>query len=225
MRTPSREHTRAERLREHAAVVDRARRIAAVMAVLVRAREARPRDGDLPLEIQFARTEIDGRAMPAAVWVALRRNDVAAAVDSMTAASQTTFLVEQREVMGEGYRLQSIEDTLPLPEVDLLVDQLGRVLGVPPDVLLVVAEWGADDPRTLSEIQELLTCRFGAATRSDEPGALRAPTDGDADTEPDEPPGRLTMSVADLAQVLRLDEAQARALATLVRNATVTVTR
>jgi hypothetical protein len=220
MRTPSREHTRAERLREHAAAVDRARRVAAVMAVLVRAREARPRDGDVPLEIRFARTEVDGRALPAAVWVALRRNDVTAAVDALTAASRTVFLVEQREVMGEGYRLQSIEDTLPLPEVELLVEQLGRALGVPADVLLVVAEWGADDPRTLSEIEELLTSRFGPATRRQEP----APEPVDT-AEAEEPPGRLTMSVSDMAQVLRLDEAQTSALATLVRNATVTVTR
>jgi hypothetical protein len=37
-----------------------------------------------------------------------------------------------------------------------------------------------------------------------------------------EPSGRLTMTVADAAHVLRLDEDQVRALATLVRNATVT---
>ena len=227
VRTPSKEHTRAQRLRQHAAAVERARRVAAAMGVLVRAREARPVAGGVPLEVDFAKTEIDGRALPAAVWVALRRNDVDAAIEAMTAASERRFLVEQREVMGEGYRLQSVEDTLPLPEPDLLTAQLARALDVPIDVLDVLAEWGPDDSRTGSEIDQLLTARFGPAQRRDagsrpvnsvpDPPPTAAPA-----AEP-EPPGRLTMSVADAAQVLRLDEEQTRALATLVRNATVTL--
>jgi hypothetical protein len=146
----------------------------------------------------------------------------------MTAASQTRFLVEQREVMGEGYRLQSVEDTLPLPEPELLTAQLARVLDVPLDVLDVLAEWGPTDPRTTSEIDELLNCRFGPAERrgGEAPSAPQASAQlrpAAEPTEVPEPAGRLTMTVADAAQVLRLDEDQTRALATLVRNATVTL--
>lgn len=221
MRTSSREHARAERLREHAAEVDRARRVAGVMGLLVRGREARSPGGAVPLEAEFAQLDIDGRALPGAVWVALRRDDVEAAVEAMTAASETRFLVEEREVIGTGYRLQSVEDTLPLPECELLISQVGRALGVPFDVLSVIAEWGADDPRAVSEIEGLLNCRFGPPDRA-EPGLPpAAPADGVA--APADPAGSLRMTVAEMAEVLRLDADQARALAVLARNATVTV--
>jgi hypothetical protein len=218
MRTPSREHTRAERLREHAALIERAHQIVGAMGLLVRGREARARGGETPLEVEFATTEVDGRALPAGVWVALRRDDVAAAIDAMMVASQTTFLIEEREVMGEGYRLQSVEDTLPVPEADLLTAQLGRALDVPLDVLSVIAEWGPADPRAASEIDDLLTARFGPAERE----IATAPPP--ADTADPEPAGQLTMTVGEAAQVLRLDEDQLRALTILVRNASVTLT-
>ena len=224
MRTSSRESTRAEREREHAAAIAQARRVAGAMSLLVRAREARRRDADIPLEIEFAQTEIAGRALPAGIWVALRRFDVDAAVEAMTAASQTEFVIDERDVMGEGYRLESVQDTVLVPEPDLLIAQLGDVLGVPTDVLSVLAEWGADDPRTRSEIDALLTSRFGAAD-TESPFATPVP---DANATPErtsEPGGRLTMTVADAADVLRLDDDQSRALATLVRNAMVTITR
>jgi hypothetical protein len=215
---PSRERLRAERLREHAALIEHAHQVVGAMGLLVRGRETRARVGETPLEVEFARIDVDGRALPAAVWVALRRGDVAAAVDAMMVASQTTFLIEEREVMGEGYRLQCVEDTLPLPEADLLTTQLSRALDVPLDVLTVIAEWGPEDPRAASEIDELLTARFGPAERTI--AAMPSPTTD----EEREPTGRLAMSVGEVAQVLRLDEDQVRALTILVRNASVTLT-
>jgi hypothetical protein len=121
--------------------------------------------------------------------------------------------------MGEGYRLQSVEDTLPVPEADLLTAQLSRALDVPLDVLTVIADWGADDPRAASEIDELLTARFGPVERT---LALVHPF---APVGPDpEPTGQLTMTVDEAAQVLRLDDDQVQALTILVRNASVTLT-
>jgi hypothetical protein len=222
MRTPSRDHTRAERLREHAAILSRARCTVGAMGQLVRGREARARDPDVPLEVQFALVEVDGRALPAAVWVALRRDDVDAAIDTMTSASQARFVIEEREVVGDGYRLESVQDTLPLPETELLAAQLSRAMDVPLDVLTVIAEWGPDDPRTTSEIEDLLTTRFGAVD------PRQAHTTTIAAQPPDHPAPvqaniRPTMTVADLAQVLRLDDEQVRALAILVRNAMLTL--
>jgi len=216
---PSREQTRTERLREHAALIERAHQVVGAMGLLVRGREARARDGATPLEVEFAKIDVDGRALPAGVWVALRRDDVAAAIDAMMVASQTNFLIEERDVMGEGYRLQSVEDTLPIPEADLLTAQLSCALDVPLDVLTVLAEWGPDDPRTASEIDELLTARFGPAERVIATAPPPAVDGSDAD-----PNGQLTMTVGEAAQVLRLDEDQVRALTILVRNASVTLT-
>jgi hypothetical protein len=217
MRTPAKEQSRADRLREHAAAIMRARHVVGAMGVLVRGREARAQEGDPPLEVAFAHIDVDGRSLPAAVWVALRRDDVDAAIDAMMAASKTQFLIEEREVMGEGYRLQSVADTLPLPEPDLLTAQLARAVDVPLDVLSVIADWGADDPRTASEIDELLTARFGPAERA-VPNS-HVPVHAVAD-----PAGSLTMTVGEAAEVLRLDAEQVRALTVLVRNASVTLT-
>jgi hypothetical protein len=202
------------------------------MGLLVRGREARERGGNAPLEVQFAQTQVDDRALPAGVWVALRRDDVDAAIDVMTAASESRFVIDEREVLGAGYRLESVEEALPLPEVDLLTAQLSRTLDVPLDVLTVIAEWGRDDPRTASEIDELLTCRFGPAHSGAVPFERPAsvlPVPGPvpqvaAPAPVPEPSGRLTMSVAEVAQVLRLDQDQVQALAVLVRNAAVTLT-
>jgi hypothetical protein len=216
---PSREHARAERLREHAALIERGHQIVGAMGLLVRSREARARDSATPLEVEFARIDVDGRALPAGVWVALRRDDVAAAIDAMMVASQTNLLIEERDVMGEGYRLQSVEDTLPVPEADLLTAQLSRALDVPRDVLTVIAEWGPDDPRAASEIDELLTARFGPAER-----VIATVPSPAVDGSDGEPTGQLTMTVGEVAQVLRLDDDQVRALTILVRNASVTLT-
>lgn len=182
----------------------------AAMGVVVRAREARQWTLPEPPEVVFAATSVDERALPAAVWVALRRDDVPGAVEAMSAASQTTFLVSSREEMGEGYKLQTVDETRPLPEASLLIAQLAAMLDIPPDVLAIIAEWGAEDPRTHSEIAQLLDRRCGAA------GAVApvpTPT-GDG----------LSMTVAETADVLQLTEAQAKVLATLVRRVGVTIT-
>jgi hypothetical protein len=211
MSSVAKQYSRADRLREYGSTVDVARVPVAAMGVLVRAREARlwaPAD---PPEVVFAGTEVDGRALPASVWVALRRGDVDGAVDSMCAASQTPFLIESREEMGEGYRLHTVEETRPLPEVGLLLAQLATMLDIPQDVLAILGEWGADDPRTESEIADLFDRRLG---RGDAVVVPPVPVHGDG----------LSMTVAETADVLRLSEEQVRALATLVRRVSVTIT-
>lgn len=212
MSTMAKQHSRADRVREYAATVEMAAVPVAAMSMLVRAREARDWASAEPPEMVFAATTIDDRALPASVWVALRREDVDGAIDAMTAASQTTFLIDAREEMGEGYRLQTVEETRPLPETELLLAQLSAMLDIPTDVLGMLAEWGPDDPRTENEIADLLDRRLG---RSETPVAARHAVPS---------PDGLTMSVSDVVDVLRLSDEQARALATLVRRVPVTLT-
>jgi hypothetical protein len=217
--------SRTDRLRDYTAAIDLARARIAAMGVLVQAREARATAPLQSLELLFAAAEVDGRALPAAVWVALRRGSVDAAIDAMTSVSKIQFLIEEREEIGEGYRLQTVQETRPLPEVDLLLAQLAGLLGIPVDVLTVLAEWGADDPRLSAEVDELLDSRFGPVTRPQH-DLSRRPVETHA-AEPCAPPkdrGRLELSVAQAADVLRLDEEQARTLATLVECANVILT-
>jgi hypothetical protein len=212
--TAARQHSRSDRLKEYASTVDLAAGPVATMGVLVRAREARPWTPAQPPEVVFAQTAVEERSLPASVWVALRRDDVDGAVEAMTGASRTTFLVEAREEMGEGYRLQTVEETRPLPEVELLLAQLGAMLDIPTDVLAILSEWGPEDPRTEREIADLLDRRLGSSAQQHTPPRQvgSPPTEG------------LTMSVADVVDVLRLSDEQARALATLVRRVQVTLT-
>jgi hypothetical protein len=209
MTTPAKDHSRSDRLHEYAATVELAGLAVAAMGVLVRAREARAWTSSEPPEVVFAQTVVEERSLPAGVWVALRRDDAPGALETMTAVSETRFLVSSREEMGEGYRLQMVEETRPLPEVSLLLAQLAAMLDIPADVLSVVAGWGADDPRTRSEIDDLLDRRFGAVG-----SAPPVAPSGDG----------LTMTVAEAADVLQLSEAQAKVLATLVRRVGVTIT-
>jgi hypothetical protein len=214
MSTMAKQHSRSDRLREYAATVEVAALPVATMGVLVCAREARAWTLDDPPEVVFAATTVDDRALPASVWVALRRDDVDGAVEAMIGASQTAFLVESREEMGEGYRLQTVEETRPLPEVELLLRQLATMLDIPADVLAMLAEWGPEDPRTANEIADLLDRRLGV----EEPAIAAVPRHA--------APGEgLVMTVADAVDVLRLSDEQARALTTLVRCMPVTLTR
>lgn len=210
MTTPSKQHSRADRLREYAAAVDAAAVVVAAMGAVVRGREARAWTSPEPPEVVFAATEVDGRALPAAVWVALRREDTPAAVEAMTAASQTPFVVSSRDELGEGYKLQTVEETRLLPEPTLLVAQLAAMLGIPQDVLAILTEWGAEDPRTQREIDALLDARSGAAPLPARPPVAAGPG--------------LTMTVAETVDVLGLSDAQAKVLATLVRRIGVTIT-
>ncbi len=220
MTTTAKQHSRADRLREYAAALEVARHAVAALGAVVRGREAREWSADEPAEVVFAATEVDGRALPAAVWVALRRDDVDAAIEAMSAASRTPFLVAAHEELGEGYRLQTVEETRPLPEIDLLLTQLAAMLDIPPDVLAMIAEWGAGDPRGQGEIDQLLDRRFGPAAAPAEPGSA-----GPAAAPTPRPSGAgLTMTVAEAADVLQLSEAQRKVLATLVRRVGVSVT-
>lgn len=198
---------RADRSREYTALVGGVRDAVAVMARLVRARERRP-GPDRP-EQRFAAS--GDRELPAAVWVALRQDDIDTVVEALTAISDETFVLGQREEIGEGYRLRKFDDTTPLPVLAPLLAQLSATLDIPSDVLAVLAQWGDDDPRTTAEIDELLS-RFGPATAPDP----EAPADAVDQAPPPDGDG-LVMSVAEAADVLRLTPEQVRTLTTLVR--------
>jgi hypothetical protein len=214
--TSAAQEQRAARLRQFDAECDAARATAAVMAAVVRGREARAGDVAEPLEVSFAAQG----SLPAAVWVGLRSDDVDTVMTALAAASDRIFLVSEHEEMGAGYKLQKVEETRVLPDATLLLDQLAAMLAIPADVLGVLGQWGPDDPRTSVEITALLDSRFG-----------QLPPDA-ADEIPPAPPASgtrpadigLRMSVQEMADVLQLSEAQAKVLATLVRRAGVTIT-
>jgi hypothetical protein len=205
--SPAQDQSRVARLREFEALTADAARVVAVLAAIVRAREERGWAEAEPPEIRFAGSGADGAALPAAVWVALRRDDTATVLDALAAVSERTFVVDRREELGEGYRLQAVEETRPVPDVAPLLAQLSRMLEIPTDVLAVLGQWGLDDPRTVGEVNALFDSRFGAA-------GSRATA----------PAGALSMSVQEAADVLQLTPAQATVLATLVRKVGVTIT-
>jgi hypothetical protein len=206
MPTTSKQDQRAARLREFDALIARATASMTVLALIVQGREARETTGDKPLEVAFAAGD---SPLPAGLWVALRRDDIETALDLLAGVSETSFVVGEREEMGSGYRLETVEEKRPLPDVDLLRRRLDEMLGIPDDVLRVVAGWGPDDPRTRAEVDVLLDSRFGSANG----GSVQA--DG---------PNALSMSVAELADVLQLTAGQAKVLATLARRAALTIT-
>ena len=217
--SPTKEHQRATRLREYDQALARAGQSVQVMGLIVRAREARPQHTGTAPEADFAATRCDERpALPAGIWVALRRDDTDSAIQALLAAAPRQFLVSEHEEMGPGFRLHLVEEKRELPDIDLLRTQFAHLLGIPTDVVAILEEWGADDPRTAAEIDTLLDSRFG-------PVGSPQPAQGPA-SQPTQAPRRtqtLEMSVADMADVLQLSEAQAKVLATLVRAAGVTV--
>ena len=186
------------------------------MGLIVRGREARPQPGYPSPEAAFAALPPDDHnaALPAGIWVALRRDDPDAAMDALRAVAPRPFLVSEREEMGPGFRLQLVEEKRELPDVHLLRAQLSGVLDVPEDVIALLEDWGVGDPRTQAEIDTLLDSRFGP---------VGTPTASRTETAPRRRTDSLEISVTDLADVLRLDEAQRKALATLVRAAGLTV--
>jgi hypothetical protein len=150
--------------------------------------------------------------------VALRHDDIDAALDHLMTLSTSDFLIASHEQLDDGYRLVTVEENRPLPDVDRLPAQLAAFLQVPADVVAMVAGWGPDDPRTVAEIDTLLDQRFGA-------DAAAAPTD----PRPAPAPARssatgLLMSAGEFTGLLGLTPEQRQVLATLVRQTTITVT-
>jgi hypothetical protein len=203
---------RRDRLREFDSLMAGAGTAVTALALLVQGREARASAGDAPLEMAFAEADTGKAPLPAGLWVALRRGDTLRALDLLVSVSDLTFVVGEREEMGSGYRLETVAETRALPDVDLLQAQLAAVLDIPLDVVALLAAWGADDPRTATEVNELLDARFSAAGRS---GAHESRSDGS---------GTLSMSVDELVDVLQLSPEQAKVLATLARRAAMTIT-
>jgi hypothetical protein len=207
--TATKDDLRRERLREFDGLMTRAGTAVTALALLVQGREARAGADDAPLEMIFAGADVGKPALPAGLWVALRRGDILGALDLLVDASDVTFVVGEREEMGSGYRLETVAETRGLPDVDLLQAQLAAVLDIPLDVVALLAAWGADDPRTATEVNALLDARFAAAGRA-EARSLGS--------------GTLSMSVDELADVLQLAPEQAKVLATLARRAAMTIT-
>jgi len=220
MATATKDELRRERLREYDAALTAARAPLAVLALFARGREAR--DSGQLLEEAFAATEVAGvdaaDALPAAVWVALRQDDVDAALEQLLRTSRSEFVLAAHEELDAGYRLTKVEERRPLPDLDLLVGQLAAFLAVPRDVVAIISGWGADDPRTIAEIDTLLEQRFGP------PAASRA-----ADPRREAGPGRapagagLRLSSAEFGALLNLAPEQRAVLATLVRQAAITI--
>jgi len=218
--SPTKEHQRATRLREYDQALARAAQAVQVMGLIVRAREARPQHTGTAPEADFAATRCDERpALPAGIWVALRRDDTESAIQALLAVAPRQFLVSEHEEMGPGFRLHLVEEKRELPDIDLLRTQFAHLLGIPTDVVAILEEWGADDPRTAAEIDTLLDSRFGpvGSPPQQQPQTQQAPQPMPRRSQ------ALEMSVADMADVLQLSEAQAKVLATLVRAAGVTV--
>lgn len=203
------------RVAEYEAAVEAARTPVAVLELLAQAREARAQPGDEPLEVVFAATELDAAdALPAAVWVALRHGDTDASLAALLGASRTEFVVGEHEELDATYRLRTVEERRVLPDVGVLQMQMATMLDIPWDVIAMLCEWGPTDPRTEKEIDALLDGRLAAAG---------AGTGGGAASRPGRS-GRLTMESAELAALLQLTAKQATLLATLVRQADVTIT-
>jgi hypothetical protein len=212
----TREHARRERLREYEAALAAARLPVGVLVLLAQGREARA-SGEA-LEEAFAATPVEGvddaRRLPAAVWVALRQGDVDATVDALVRLSRNEFVIASHEELDAGYRLTTVEERRALPDVELLHAQIAAFLQLPRDVVVIVAGWGPDDPRTAAEIDTLLEQRFGSA-------AARRPDPAVASERG--PRAALLMSSAEFTAMLNLTPEQCAVLDTLIRQADVTV--
>jgi hypothetical protein len=209
MPSTSRDEQRAARVQEFERLLATATAAVGALAVLVQGREARAVPGGPPLEVAFAEPGENGPALPAGLWVALRRGDVGTAVVLLAEVSDCAFVVGEIETMGSGYRLETIEEKRALPDVHLLQARLATVLGIPADVVRVLAGWGPDDPRTRAEVDALLDARFGP-----DPSMEAAP--------PEEFPA-VSMPEAELADVLQLTPKQAKVLTTLARRTKLTI--
>lgn len=167
----TKDEARRERVREYEAALTAAGAPVAVLSMFAQGREARA--GGQLLEEAFSNTKPDGiedaTPLPAAVWVALRQGDIEATVDALVRLSRTDFLLGAHEELDSSYRLTTVEERRGMPDVELLEAQMAAFLQVPRDVVTIIASWGADDPRTVAEIETLLDQRFGSTV----PGAVR----------------------------------------------------
>lgn len=166
----TKDEARRERLREYEAALAAAREPVAVLSLFAQGREARA--GGQLLEEAFSVTEPEGiedaAPLPAAVWVALRQGDVDATVEALVRLSRSDFLLASHEELDSSYRLTTVEERRGIPDVELLQAQLAAFLQIPGDVVTIISNWGADDPRTAAEIAKLLDQRFGSTV----PGAV-----------------------------------------------------
>lgn len=232
------EQRRRERLQEYESALAATRPALATLALFVQARESRATNESL--EEEFAATPLDNAdPFPAAIWVALRQDDIDATLDLLVRLSQTEFLIAAHEQLDDSYRLTTVDETRAVPEVEKLVVQLSAFLQIPADVMAVVAGWGPDDPRTAAEIDALLGQRFGPPTataaapvprHAERADADRPDGDRPAETAPVAPAGRpatdgmgLRMSAAEFGALLSLTPEQCTVLASLVRQTTITV--
>jgi hypothetical protein len=206
----SKEQQRRDRVREYDSALGASRVPLSVMVHFVRAREAR--SSGVALEEAFGSTAVDGveERLPAAVWVALRRADLDAALQTLVRGSRRQFLIAEHEELDAGYRLMTVAERRGLPDMELLVDQIAAFLQIPPDVVAMIATWDPDDPKTVGEVNALLDQRFGP------------PPAGDAAAKP-AAPSALSMSSTEFVALLQLTPQQQSVLATLVRQSDITV--
>ncbi len=242
MSSASRDESRRQRLREYDAEVAAARPALAVLMQFVQGREARESLG--LLEESFADTHVtDAAALPASVWVTLRQGDLDATVETLIRLSDKQFAIGEREELDASYRLTTIEEHRPLPDLQLLQHQLAEFLRIPVDVVTAITGWGPDDPRTTAEVDSLLQQRFGAvalaapAGPSAAPAGQAAPVGADPTPEPMpatrtavapaplEPVAGLLMSSNEFSALLHLTPEQADSLQTLVRQTRITISR
>jgi hypothetical protein len=219
MRQATKEQQDRDRLREYEARVAAARESVAVLAQFAQAREAR-RNGTA-LEVEFATTsaEVDGAGLPASVWVGLRHDDLDAVLDTLIEHAADQFIIAEHEQLDADYRITTVAESRALPAVEALITQLAAFIQVPHDVVAMVSGWGADDPRTLAEIERLMDQRYGPPSIVAEPAST--PARGTPTVAADRP--TLAMSSGELTALLSLTPDQQAALATLVRQADVVV--
>jgi hypothetical protein len=203
-RTTRDERTR-ERARDYEAQLATARQTIAVLAQFAQAREAS--SSGVALEMGFAATTSadDVPPLPAAVWVALRQDDLDAVVGTLVEHATEQFVLAEHEQVDANYRLTTVAESRGVPDVERLIGQLAGFVDVPRDVVEMVCGWGPDDPRTVAEIDRLMSQRQVAPMPAAGSGA------------------GLVMSSSEFAAVLSLTPEQQSVLATLVRQADIVV--
>ena len=200
----TKEEQARDRLREYEARLAAARDPVAVLARFAQAREAR--GGGAVLEVEFAAAGSEDSSLPAALWVALRQDDVDAVLEALVQHATEQFLIAEHEQLDASYRITTVSESRGLPDVARLVAQVAAFVDVPSDVVAMVCGWGPDDPRTEAEIERLIEQRRAASAATGRQ------------------PNALTMSSSEFAAVLSLTPEQANVLSTLVRQANLAVT-